>query len=297
MGRIIVTGGLAIFAVVYAGILVALLSGRLQHHDNLIYLVDLPANDQQALWMHDLSNGIRYRLLRANQLEAFDLSPDGRTIAYQQAIGRESSLHLLSLDSPTHERIAAGDVECPRWSPDGLTLAYQDYHQLTLHTLDIKTGRSQKIVRVGGGMAPCSFDWSGDGTALIYSEWYHPAPARVVRRILATGEIEPLFGINRPVNNLVVSPDGSTLAYNGRPYVNIISVQNSDSRTNLSYFNYTFAVTWSPEQNVMAFTYQKPIGDISNRIIRGIALVDSDGSLRFQQDVGHVSHLAWWSGL
>jgi Tol biopolymer transport system component len=286
---------LFVFALMATGIAVAQALGVMRNSHTLIYLEDTPRNRHNTIWMLDIAKGLRYQLLRRSNIQAFELSPDQRTVAYQLGIGTESSIYLLSLTSPLHEMLISGDAECPRWSPDGHTLAYQDYHQMTLFTLDTDSRETERFFYVGSGMTRCSFDWSGDGSALIFSDWHQPDPAQVVSRTFATGEITPLFGISRPQHNLSVSPDGLAVAFNGRPYVNIVDIANREIK-NLSYFAYTYALAWSPTQEAIAFGYQREMNTISDGIVRGVAIIDHDGIIRFQQDIGEVIHLAWWSG-
>jgi Tol biopolymer transport system component len=263
----------------------------------ILYLEQTQNGAHNAIWMLDTLSGVRYRLVQRPELAAFDLAADGQTLVYQAGMSDDARLYLLALHTSQHEQIAAGQVECPRWSPDGKTILYQNYREFTLYLMDAASRESSLFLYLGSGIARCSHDWAADGNAIIHSDWMRPSVqgARVVRTDITTLETTPLFGIQRPVRQLTVAPDGHSIAYNGQTYATVVNVTNREI-LNLSYFSYTFSAAWSPAQDYMAFGYQKPLLRAADGIQRGIALIDADGDVLFQEDVGTVSHVIWWVG-
>jgi Tol biopolymer transport system component len=295
MFKFIVINILRLWCIVFASVALVPILGKLMPNSSLLYLEHTPFDQENAIWMIDTERGLRYRLVQKPYLEAFDLSPNGQTIAYQVDIGKKSEMFLLSLTTDHEEKIATVHVECPRWSPDGQTLMFQNYDTMSLYTMDVASHDVSRFMYLGSGIARCSYDWSPDGSTLIHTEWprANGQSARVVLTGLDTDESTILIRTNRPVRQLVVSPDGSAITYDGQSYATIIDMTNQEI-INLSYFAYTYSASWSPNQEYIAFGYQKPLINIAQEIPRGIAIINTSGEIQFQADVGRVSHVSWW---
>ena len=277
-------------------IILTIFGSRLLPNRALYYLHHTQDETYNAIWLLDTLSGVRYRLLQHPELAAFDLSPDGRTLVYQAGMGEAAKLYLFVLDNSQHEEIAAGNVECPRFAPDGTRLLYQDYQEFTLYFLDLASRESTFFLYLGLGIARCSHDWTTDGTALIRSHWLRPTDTpQIVHTDIATQSITSITPVQRPVRQMTVSPDGQFITYtaNAQPYAVMLNLTNG-AIDYLRYYAYTFSAAWSAKQDFIAFGYQKPLLRAADGIQRGIALMDANGEILFEEDIGTVSHIVWW---
>jgi Tol biopolymer transport system component len=289
---------IALWCVLMLTIILTIFMSRFLPNRALYYLGHTYHETHNTIWLLDTFSGVRYRVVQRSELAAFDLSPDGRTIVYQAGMGEDARLYLFSLDTVLHEEIAAVNVECPRFSPDGTTLLYQDYHEFTLHFLDLASRESTFFLYLGAGIARCSHDWTADGTAIICSHWLRPLDIpQLVQTDIATQEITSITSVQRPVRQMTVSPDGQYITYtaNAQPYAIMLNLTNGDIQY-LTYYAYTFSAAWSATQDYIAFGYQKPLLRAADGIQRGIALINANGEILFEEDIGTVSHIIWWVG-
>src|SRR3984893_5841439 len=108
-----------------------------------------------------------------------DISPDGQTLAYVI----DDDIWLVSINrAQSHRRIVKGQM--PRWSPDGKHLAYYSTKSgvLQLWVWNFESGETSQITALrggitldldvqslGGGGDGRSFEWSPDGSKIVFS--------------------------------------------------------------------------------------------------------------------------------
>ena len=277
-------------------IIMVSLSGNLLPRRAFLYLEHTKHDLHNTIWILDTLQGVQFPLIERPDLFAFDLAPDGQTLVYQTGFGEESAIFFLGIYHARHERIAAGHVECPKWSPDSRTIVYENYGDYSLYLMDIASREPTLFKFLGSGIARCSYDWTPSGENLIHTDWPRPhvPSARVVRTEIHTGESTVLFSTGRPVRQLTVASDGITVTFDSQTYAVIMNSENRDIQ-NVEHFAYTFSAVWSPAQEYIAFGYQKPLLNIRDDILRGIAVVDANNNIVFHADVGTISHVAWWA--
>jgi len=99
------------------------------------------------------------------------LSPDGRRLLYQSAVGNidHSDLFVLDLDSGSRTRLTRGGRSfTPVWSPDGSKIAYSRAEQIVV--IPATGGPAQRVTRCRlpeciGDLRP---SWSPDGSHLAF---------------------------------------------------------------------------------------------------------------------------------
>jgi len=162
-----------------------------------------------------------------------DVSADGKRVAFisERAFppGRIGGrvLCIVDLESGTQRdfNLPLGMMAMPRWSPDGrsLLLRTSGSDSRSVRLFDIESG---KLSVVASGPEIQVARWSSDGSAIYLLRTDYSGPDRkaqtswIVSRNMTTGEEKELFRENSPtrvgdalVNDLAVSPDGSTLVF------------------------------------------------------------------------------------
>ena len=144
------------------------------------------------------------------------LSPDGRRVAVERTMQRESDLWLL--DSVRQTRLTHGSdgslARLPVWSPDGSRIAYEAVRSGSA-ALSVKSvnrdGDAEVFFESPEVKIPC--DWSPDGRFLLY---YVPDPKTGTDLWVLPWETRvPFLFLRTQANELwgQFSPDGRWLAY------------------------------------------------------------------------------------
>jgi serine/threonine protein kinase len=147
---------------------------------------------------------------------AVALSPDGRTVAFDQLIGGATDIWLFDLTRRVSTRFTS-DPEFeiyPVWSPDGTRIAFQSNRTSTAGTtFDIYMksvgGAGSGELLVGGEFGQIPSDWSPDGQYVLYSQ------RGSIWAVSTEGDRKPfpVFETMLPASNGQFSPDGKWVAY------------------------------------------------------------------------------------
>jgi dipeptidyl aminopeptidase/acylaminoacyl peptidase len=110
-------------------------------------------------------------------ITGLEIAPDGKTLAItvERADEKENAfrhvVYLTDADGRNAHALCRADVECtdPKFSPDGTKLAWlsdeKDDMQLWVGRVGTRRGRQV----TSGSEPPTDFDWSPDGTKLVYT--------------------------------------------------------------------------------------------------------------------------------
>jgi Tol biopolymer transport system component len=149
-------------------------------------------------------------------LSTFTLSPDGRRVAAERTIQKETEVWLLDSTRQTRFTHGAGGniARVPVWSRDGGRLAFESVGSRSI-TLAVKPltggGDDEALFESPEVKIPC--DWSPDGRFLMY---YVPDPKSGTDLwVLPEGTREPSLFLRTQANELwgQFSPDGRWVAY------------------------------------------------------------------------------------
>jgi Tol biopolymer transport system component len=148
-------------------------------------------------------------------LSTFVLSPDGRRVAAERTVQRDTDVWLL--DEVRQRRLthdASGAVaRVPVWSRDGSRLAYElvGARSLRLSMRSLAGGADETLLDSLDVKVPC--DWSPDGRHVMY---YRPDPVSGTDLWLVSVQTRvPVVFLKTPANELwgQFSPDGRWVAY------------------------------------------------------------------------------------
>ncbi|HET6911337.1 MAG TPA: S9 family peptidase [Mycobacteriales bacterium] len=161
---------------------------------------------------------------RALDEQAYDVSPDGRTVVTGWAVDEEpgypiTQLVAIDVASGDHRLLAAQPhthYSSPVISPDGARVAcigaldssYEEPETPQVWVIDIASG-SGRVVAADADLWPDSACWSADGTALFFTsdqQGHHP----IFRIDLESGELTRLT-VSGHYTSLCIDPDGETL--------------------------------------------------------------------------------------
>ena len=122
-------------------------------------------------------------LMAVRRVGAPQLSPDGRSIAYDASTidlagnMRKSAIYLVAVSGGSSRKISDGakQDEGPAWSPDGKSIAYvsnRDGGAKQVYVYDMATGATRKISSLQGGAG--SVKWLPDGSGVIVVSDIYP---------------------------------------------------------------------------------------------------------------------------
>jgi serine/threonine protein kinase len=148
---------------------------------------------------------------------SFDLSPDGRTLAVDQFMEKETFIWLMDIRRGVSRRFTADAMSfAPRWSPQGDRLAFESVRDTPPNPF-VRTlgGAEQRLVRLPATVRVTS--WSPDGRLLIghFRGDRGMGSFDDLWLFSASGEERPLVFLETPFHkrDATVSPDGRWVAF------------------------------------------------------------------------------------
>ncbi len=254
--------------------------------------------DGQSIWVRDNSKVDLYNtagmhqeaeyVVGANSV-VFDVSPDGKTIAYSQSQGNQE---IMFLDIFSHNDVLAFPVSFPYenafFSPDGSLLGVASLDEIKVYEYNVLDGTQVGTLSGFTTAAPVySARYAQDGKHLL---WWSRAEAQPMD--LATGNMGPKLSHEDFISALSMSLDGTKIAtaaggtINGefQPIVKLWNASNGSAiweKGNPGYFN---SLDFSLDGSVLAagddgevVLYDVKTGDEIVRLPTGNAAVDSLG--------------------
>jgi Tol biopolymer transport system component len=247
-------------------------------------------------------DGVRYAPFRA-----FDLSDDGRTLAYSNKLGDRQVLYTVPATGGeprllVHLAKAKDWGTIPQWSPDGSQLAYTDGNDLKV--VSAAGGRPHKLANIDPGYwEQNSIRWSPDGRFIAAFGVREPYSKAVFVVPACGGELRQLTSADEWKQGLQWHPDGRRLTYH---------VTRPDSVTHQAYLDgreptllvnapdiWDYVGVWAPDGRRFFFFGAVPqkgfsmfVYDESSGKTTQVAEPGESGEPRFSRD---GKTMAWWA--
>jgi len=189
----------------------------------VFYIDDTPGEEgiyavpRQGGTSRRLTESLPFELRNNGFCRRFDVSRDGRTLAYSTKYGGHHALFTLPASGGepkflvrlTHAK-KLGTV--PQWSPDCSQLAYADGNDLCV--IAAAGGKPRKLAHMNHGWQPYSIRWSPDGKFIAALRAPKPRRPKAVFVIPASGgELRQLTSDTALAEGLEWHPDGQRLTY------------------------------------------------------------------------------------
>ena len=180
------------------------------------------------LWIYDVAAHSARLVTRTDfNVDAFDWSPDGRSIAARVSptpriddYWRVSKLVVLDAQSGevTKTLEEHSGYAPPRWSPDGHRIAGSRMRERRITdehlVFDLDSGKALRLEDHFGGTID-SMEWAGESGALL-AQSIEAAHTLVVRFDPRSGEGQPVSGLTTSDGDLSVSNDGKQILFIGQ---------------------------------------------------------------------------------
>jgi TolB protein len=197
-------------------------------------------------------------------------SPDGKQVAYVHWAGNFSDIFLMAADGTDPRRLTRGQSASlmdnswamrPTWSPDGSRLAFisdqaSTHNQLWVMSKD-GDARRQLTSELTGVLWVDSLSWEPNGNRLAMTAAPDiVSPSHIYLIDIAKGAYARFTDELNGAFDPSFSPDGSTLAYIGRPSgQTTLTVQTLDGSLKATFDRLPFlrSPAWSPDGKTLAF--------------------------------------------
>ena len=206
------------------------------------------------------------------KVEHFDLSPDGKRIAYVSAESGGYDLWVCDIDGANNRRVVAMyPEEClnPSWSPDGEWIAYTARDD----AFKVRVDGSEPPINLSYGNGPAGgheyVRWTPDGRRIVF---IHTGPngydqVASLPTDIPTGKVSLKYITNEEYNStdVHVSPDGKWVTFmsdrSGHAdfkrmdgWIAPIDGGPARNMTPNTYDHYDYRPRWSPDGSKLVFT-------------------------------------------
>jgi Tol biopolymer transport system component len=252
-----------------------------------------------------LTESIPFEVKGCDNYRRFDLSPDGRTIAYSTKLGSGQGLFTVLVSGGEPRLLTQlADNTVPQWSPDGSLLAYTDGNDLNI--IPATGGQPRILAHMNQGWwEEYSVRWSPDGKLIAVLGFPDPNKSNTVFIVPASGgELRQLPSADNFKEGLEWHPDGQRLTYVVVQFENETHQTYLDGREPTLLVNipdvWDYVGTWAPDGRRFFFKGQVLDGTWNMYVYdetSGETKVVSDSF----EDVGvpRFSHdgttMAWWA--
>jgi TolB protein len=196
-------------------------------------------------------------------------SPDGKEVAYVYWDSNFSDLFVMAADGSDSRRLTRGQsprlpdnswAMRPTWSPDGNQLAFvtdanSNHNQVWVMAKD-GSARKQLTSEALGILWADALSWEPDGTRLaVTAAPDMAAPSHIYMVDVARGTFEKFSNQLNGAFDPAFSPDGSALAYIGRPSSQTtLTIQTIDGAMQATFDKLPFlrSPVWSPDGKSVA---------------------------------------------
>jgi len=198
---------------------------------------------ETEIWLADPASGETRRLTNAKKSsDAPAFSPDGRRLAFASDRSDKRQVYLIDPRGGEAEALTTAEdgISAFAWSPDGGAIAFtaqdpkseatkerekqggeyevvgQDHRMTHLHLIDLASKKTRRLT--DGAFSVGSFDWSPDGTEIVFDHRTSPDPgdggsADISIVTVADAKVRPLVTQPGPDSSPFFSPDGKRVAF------------------------------------------------------------------------------------
>jgi len=202
------------------------------------------------------------------QLGNFDVSPDGRRLAYAANKGEQWSVYVMDLRTKRERALLRSDqsVVSPEFSPDGKSLAVQSDFEgdenYNIYVTPAAGGSARKVTDTAWDSA--SPRWSPDGRTFAFISNRDGDRDNVFIVPTAGGDPKQLTNVDEIVGDIAWRPDGRSIAFSAgvglHDYVGLVDLQGRMEKI-VDFPNSESSIggdlgrpyPWSPDGRELAF--------------------------------------------
>jgi len=151
------------------------------------------------------------------QLDNFDISPDGRRLAYSANKGEQWIIYVRELKTKREKALVKTNESMlnPEFSPDAENVAYQSDFEgdenFNLYVTSVESGETRKLTDTPADSA--SPRWSPDGSKIAFISNRDGDRENVYVMNSTGGETKQLTDVENIVNEIAWRPDGQSIAF------------------------------------------------------------------------------------